>query len=108
MLPCFTGVNDSLMEQLPCQVPQGRFVKAFNSVGNPFMVNPNFPGGRPTIFICGNDADAKKTVAHICDPFGWDAEDVGMVESDCALEPLCELWCAPASSATSGLTPSSC
>ena len=57
------------------------------------MVNPTFPGGRPTMFICGNDEAAKKEVAHICDQFGWDAEDVGMVESARPLEALCQLWC---------------
>lgn len=94
VLPYFVGGNDSLMEQLQRHVPAARFVKAFNSVGNPFMVNPNFPGGRPTMFICGNDAAAKKEVAQICDQFGWDAEDAGMVESARMLEPLCQLWCA--------------
>ena len=31
----------------------------------------------------------------ILDQFGWDAEDMGMVESARAIEPLCQLWCAP-------------
>ena len=40
-----------------------RFVKAFNSVGSACMVNPQFKGGKPTMFICGNDEAAKKTWA---------------------------------------------
>jgi hypothetical protein len=60
------------------------------------MVNPEFAGGRPTMFICGNDASAKKTVAQILDQFGWDAEDMGAVEAARAIEPLCGLWCIPA------------
>jgi predicted dinucleotide-binding enzyme len=95
VLPYFTGANESLMERLQRLVPQAHLVKAFNSVGNPFMVNPNFPGGPPTMFICGNDAAAKQEVAKICAQFGWDAEDVGMVESARPLEALCQLWCAP-------------
>jgi predicted dinucleotide-binding enzyme len=91
----FTGPNDSLMERLQKAFPDAHLVKAFNSVGNMFMVNPSFPGGRPTMFICGNDAAAKQTVAKICDQFGWDAEDVGMVQSAGPLEALCQLWCAP-------------
>ena len=59
------------------------------------MVNPHFAGGHPTMFICGNDASAKKTVAAICDQFGWDAEDMGAVEAARAIEPLCMLWCIP-------------
>jgi len=94
VLQYFTGANDSLMERLQRHVPAAHLVKAFNSVGNMFMVNPSFPGGRPTMFICGNDADAKAKVAAICDQFGWDSEDMGKVESARAIEPLCQLWCA--------------
>lgn len=95
VLQYFTGANDSLMERLQALVPDAHFVKAFNSVGNGFMVNPTFPGGRPTMFICGNNADAKAETTAILDQFGWDAEDMGMVESARAIEPLCQLWCAP-------------
>ncbi|MFO0649666.1 MAG: NAD(P)-binding domain-containing protein [Polyangiales bacterium] len=95
ILTFFTGPNDSLMERLQKAVPAARFVKAFSCVGNAFMVNPSFPGGRPTMFIGGNDADAKKTVVTILDQFGWDSEDIGGVEAARAIEPLCQLWCAP-------------
>jgi predicted dinucleotide-binding enzyme len=94
VLQYFTGPNESLMEQLQHKVPAARLVKAFNSVGNPFMVNPSFPDGRPTMFICGNDAAAKQEVSRLCDQFGWDTEDMGLVESARAIEPLCQLWCA--------------
>lgn len=91
----FTGPNDSLMERLQKAFPAARFVKAWNSVGNPFMVNPQFAGGPPTMFICGNDAGAKAELAPILEQFGWAHEDMGMVESARAIEPLCQLWCAP-------------
>ena len=48
VLGYFTDLNESLMERLQKAVPEARFVKAFNSVGNAFMVNPQFPGGTPT------------------------------------------------------------
>jgi predicted dinucleotide-binding enzyme len=35
------------------------------------MVNPNFAGGRPTMFICGNDENAKLLVTGILTEFGW-------------------------------------
>lgn len=95
VLRYFTGANESLMERLQATFPQARFVKAFNSVGNQYMVDPGFPDGRPTMFICGNDAAAKAEVATLLDRFGWDAEDVGMVESARPVEMLCQLWCAP-------------
>jgi hypothetical protein len=91
----FTKANSSLMEQLQKALPNARFVKAFNAVGAGFMVNPQFPDGKPTMFICGNDAEAKATASTLLAQFGWDSEDVGMVESAGAVEQLCILWCAP-------------
>lgn len=95
ILPFFTGPNDSLMERLQRAVPAARFVKAFSCVGNALMVHPRLAGGRPTMFIAGADADAKRQVTALLDQFGWDAEDVGGVEGARAIEPLCRLWCAP-------------
>ena len=60
VLKFFTSLDDSLMERLQREFPDAHFVKAFNSVGNARMVNPNFDGGKPTMFICGNDAAAKR------------------------------------------------
>jgi hypothetical protein len=91
----FTQANDSLMERLQAAVPAARFVKAFNSVGNAAMVNPSFPGGRPTMFYCGNDEAAKAEVAGILDQFGWEPADMGTVRGARAIEPLCQLWCIP-------------
>ena len=95
VLSFFTPQNESLMERLQKAFPSAHFVKAFNSVGSGQMVNPEFAGGRPTMFICGDDANAKKRVARILDQFGWDAEDMGAVEAARAIESLCKLWCIP-------------
>jgi len=70
-------------------------VKVFSIVGNKLMVNPMLPGGRATMFICGNNEEAKKEVTRILDQFGWDAEDMGRIEAARAIEPLCMLWCIP-------------
>jgi predicted dinucleotide-binding enzyme len=94
ILQYFTGPNESLMERLQAQVPAARFVKAFSSVGAGLMVNPSLPS-RPTMFICGDDAAAKEIVRGLLDAFGWDAEDVGGAVGARAIEPLCQLWCAP-------------
>ncbi|HEV2713840.1 MAG TPA: DNA-binding protein, partial [Terriglobales bacterium] len=95
VLKFFTGPNESLMEQLQRQFPNGRFVKAFSSVGSAFMVNPQFEKGPPTMFICGNDEAPKKVVSGILDQFGWETADMGSVEAARAIEPLCILWCIP-------------
>ena len=91
----FTGPNDSLMERLQKAAPAAHFVKAFSCVGNARMVNPDFKGTRPTMFICGNDANAKDQTRGILEQFGWDTEDMGGVEGARAIEPLCMLWCIP-------------
>jgi 8-hydroxy-5-deazaflavin:NADPH oxidoreductase len=95
VLKFFTGPNDSLLERLQQAVPGARFVKAFNSVGNAYMVNPSLPGGPPTMFYCGNDAEAKRLVAGVLQKFGWDAADMGSAAGARAIEPLCQLWCIP-------------
>lgn len=95
VLHYFTTLEDSLMERLQRKAPQARFVKAFSSVGNVRMVDPQMPGGPPTMFICGNDAGAKRQVEDILRQFGWDIEDLGAVEAARAIEPLCILWCIP-------------
>jgi hypothetical protein len=91
----FTGPNDSLMERLQKLVPEAHFVKAFSCVGNAFMVHPKFPGGTPTMFICGNNDAAKKTVSDLLVRFGWEVADMGKAEAARAIEPLCILWCIP-------------
>jgi predicted dinucleotide-binding enzyme len=95
VLKFFTNFDESLMEQLQREFPAAHFVKAFNSVGSGLMVNPRLEGGRPTMFICGNDDAAKKTVNTILDQFGWEAADMGKAEAARAIEPLCILWCIP-------------
>jgi predicted dinucleotide-binding enzyme len=91
----FTSLENSLMERLQKLAPDAHFVKAFNSVGNAFMVNPDFGGIKPTMFICGNDDIAKKEVVKLLEQFGWEVEDLGKAEAARAIEPLCILWCLP-------------
>jgi hypothetical protein len=95
VLKFFTSLDESLMERLQEAQPKTNFVKAFSSVGNRRMVDPDFGGVRPTMFICGNDAGAKATVTKILDQFGWETEDMGGAEAARAIEPLCILWCIP-------------
>jgi 8-hydroxy-5-deazaflavin:NADPH oxidoreductase len=95
VLHYFTTLESSLMEKLQSAMPEAKLVKAFNSVGNVFMYKPNFKAGKPTMFICGNDEAAKKTVSEVLTTFGWEPEDMGRVESARAIEPLCMLWCIP-------------
>lgn len=95
VLSYFTGPNESLLERLQKIAAKANVVKAFSSVGSPHMINPTFPGSRPTMFICGNHDGAKRTVVGFLDQFGWDAADMGSAEAARAIEPLAMLWCIP-------------
>jgi predicted dinucleotide-binding enzyme len=86
------GFNDSLGERVQRWLPKAHVVKAFNTVGNPFMVHPQLPGGPPTMFIAGNDPDAKKLVTQICQEWGWEVADLGKIDSSRYLEPMCMVW----------------
>lgn len=91
----FTGPNESLMERLQKRAAGAHFVKAFSCVGNALMIKPSLGGLKPSMFICGNDANAKKRVSALLDQFGWETEDMGMAAAARAIEPLCMLWCIP-------------
>jgi 8-hydroxy-5-deazaflavin:NADPH oxidoreductase len=95
VLRYFTTLEDSLMERLQKATPAAHFVKAFSCVGNAHMVNPDFGGVKPTMFICGNDSGAKAAVEDVLKSFGWESEDMGGAEAARAIEPLCMLWCIP-------------
>jgi len=95
VLPYFTTMDQSLMERLQQAYPAAHFVKCFSSVGNARMVNPRYADGPPTMFICGNDAAAKRTVSGVLEQFGWATLDLGSVEAARAIEPICILWCIP-------------
>ncbi len=73
-------------------LPDAYVVKAFNTVGNAFMFRPDFPGGPPDMFICGNHEDAKTKVAAILRDFGWGVVDVGGIECSRYLEAMCMVW----------------
>jgi predicted dinucleotide-binding enzyme len=86
------GFDDSLGERVQRRLPHAKVVKAFNTVGNAFMVKPDFPNGPPTMFIAGDDEESKRHVALICRDFGWDISDLGGIESSRYLEPMCMAW----------------
>lgn len=86
------GHTDSAGEQVQRWLPSAHVVKAFNIVGHAHMFRPDFPGGPPDMFICGNDGPAKQTVTEILKDFGWPTIDTGGIEGARQLEPLCILW----------------
>jgi hypothetical protein len=87
------GYTDSAGEIIQRLLPEANVVKAFNTVGNHHMVHPEFPNGPPTMFICGNNDNAKKTVINeFLTKFGWESIDIGGIEGSRLLEPMAMLW----------------
>ncbi len=95
VLKFFTTYDESLMERLQKVAPEANFVKSFSCVGNSLMVDPNMKEGKPSMFICGNDKNARAEVTAILTEFNWDTADMGTAEAARAIEPLCMLWCIP-------------
>lgn len=86
------GHTDSAGESVQRWLPGARVVKCFNIVGNPHMVNPSFPGGKPDMFICGEDDTAKAVVSELCAGLGWSTVDIGGIEGARYLEPMAMVW----------------
>src|ERR1700760_2529749 len=79
--------EDSLGERVQRALPDAKVVKAFNTIGNPYFVDPSFSEGQPTMLIAGNDEDAKRTVRDLLADFGWsDTVDIGGIEGSRELE----------------------
>jgi 8-hydroxy-5-deazaflavin:NADPH oxidoreductase len=90
----YVGTTDSLGEQVQRAAPGARVVKAYNTVGNHLMVDPQLPGGPPTMFLAGDDAGAKDAVADLLRDTGWDVADLGGIAASRWLEAMCMAWVA--------------
>jgi predicted dinucleotide-binding enzyme len=89
----FVGTTDSLGERVQRKLPRAQVVKCFNTVSNTQMIDPKFTEGAPQMFICGNDADAKKRTDALLRDLGWPGSlDVGDIEGARWLEALVPLW----------------
>jgi 8-hydroxy-5-deazaflavin:NADPH oxidoreductase len=85
--------EDSLGERVQRALPDAKVVKAFNTIGNQYFVDPRFNEGAPTMLIAGNDEGAKRTVGGLLADFGWsDTFDIGGIEGARELEAICIAW----------------
>jgi predicted dinucleotide-binding enzyme len=73
-------------------LPGAFVVKAFNTAGNANFYKPQFVGGPPDMFLCGDDTKAKEHVSGVCKDFGWNPIDVGGIELSHYLEATAMIW----------------
>ena len=89
----FVKDTDSLGERLQQAFPQARVVKSLNTLTAALMVEPKLLGQSTTVFVSGDDADAKATVTSLLTEFGHDdVIDLGGIETARGTEMLLPLW----------------
>ena len=89
----FVKDTDSLGEQLQRAFPDARVVKTLNSMTAAIMVHPETLGASSTVFVSGEDADAKATVTELLRSFGHDdVVDLGGIETARGAEMVMPLW----------------
>jgi 8-hydroxy-5-deazaflavin:NADPH oxidoreductase len=96
-MPPRVGINDaagaSIGEQIQNTYPALKVVKALNTITAYAMLNPKAVAGDSTLFMCGNDANAKATVLALLESFGWrDVIDLGDISNSCATELMMPIW----------------
>ncbi len=96
MPPALTHHGEtSLAEQIQNAFPETRVVKAFNTITSRIMVEPTLLKGTHDLFICGNDAAAKKTVVGLATSLGWPrVADLGDLTRARGMEVYVLFWLA--------------
>lgn len=87
--------DDSLGERIQARFPGTRVVKALNTVNASVMTDPGQLGEPTSVFVCGEDAEAKETVAGLLADFGWQRDqivDLGGIEAARGTEMYLALW----------------
>ncbi len=90
----FVKDTDSLAEQIQREFPELKVVKALNTMNAHLMVDPRrLAGGQHSVFVSGDDADAKKTVTGLLESFGHtDVIDLGDITTARGTEMLLPVW----------------
>ena len=89
----FVKDSDSLGEQIQRAFPEARVVKTLNTLNASLMVEPKALGEVSTVFVSGDDPEAKATVTGLLQSFGHeDVIDLGGIETARGTEMLLPLW----------------
>lgn len=84
--------HGSVAQDVAAMASGARVVKAFNTMGEETMANPDFKGQRATAFVCGDDADAKAVVIQLAKDLGLDAYDAGALTNAVYAEGMTKIW----------------
>ncbi|MEO8608268.1 MAG: NAD(P)-binding domain-containing protein [Chloroflexota bacterium] len=84
--------HGSVGQDVAAMAAGARVVKAFNTMGEETMANPDFKGQRATAFVCGDDADAKAVVIQLAKDLGLDAYDAGALTNAVYAEGMTKIW----------------
>jgi predicted dinucleotide-binding enzyme len=87
-----TGFTTSGAEEVAKLAPRANVFKAMNQVGFEVMANPGFAGGKPVMFVAGNDPAGKAVVLELVSSLGFEAIDAGELAIARLLEPYAMLW----------------
>jgi predicted dinucleotide-binding enzyme len=92
LIPSLTNIN-SLGEEIQKLLPGAKVVKTLNIVNCEVMVDANRCGGEATMFLAGNDSEAKEDVATLLNQFGWnDIIDLGGITHARSTEMMFPIW----------------
>lgn len=86
------GFTTSGGEQVAQWAKGAKVVKSFNTTGWENMANPTYGDQAATMFLCGDDADAKKVVMELIENLGFEACDTGGLLMARYLEPTAMVW----------------
>lgn len=86
------GTSDSAGEEVARWARGAKVVKAFNTIGAANFDKPRFGAQNASLFIAGDDADAKATVTRLASELGFEVVDTGPLVAARWLEPLGMLW----------------
>jgi predicted dinucleotide-binding enzyme len=89
----FVKDDDSLAEMIQRAHPEAKVVKSLNTMNNSLMIDPQRLGEDTTVFVSGDDADAKATVTELLGAIGHgDVIDLGGIETARGPEMWLPLW----------------
>jgi predicted dinucleotide-binding enzyme len=95
MPPTLSVVNtDSLGEQIQRTFPEAKVVKTLHTMNAYLMVDPaQLAGGDHTVFVSGDDPEAKAAVTDLLRSFGWtDIIDLGDITTARGAEMVLPVW----------------